>query len=297
MCFGLHFLLAGHGHGTTLFGLGLGDVLVGIGLIHLEGSTDVLAYVDVGDVDGENFEGRTCVKPLAEHELRDGVGVLEHGLVAFARADGRNDAFAYTSQHRVFACTTHQLADVGTNRHARLGDELDAVLGYGGHGRSVDDLGVDRHLNGFEDVAPRQVDGGGHLEGQVDVCLGGRHEGVYHLFDVSACQIVGFEAVACDVAQACLVGFDEPWHDDVGRHVTDAHQEELHQRDVDARHLGREPEEEGHIMEKQNQKDDASHDEEGGQVQRACVHFQSYLEVDKLSFEYHKSQITITRFG
>ena len=71
LCAGLVLLLKGNSHGTTLLGLRLSNVLVGIGLVNLEGCTDVLANIDICNVDRENLERCTSVKTLAEHELRD----------------------------------------------------------------------------------------------------------------------------------------------------------------------------------------------------------------------------------
>ena len=52
LCEGFHFLLAGDCHSPAFFGFRLGDVLVGLSLVDLQGGADVAAYVDVGDVDG-----------------------------------------------------------------------------------------------------------------------------------------------------------------------------------------------------------------------------------------------------
>jgi hypothetical protein len=56
---------------------------------------DVLAHVDVGDVDREDLEGRAGVEPAGHHGLGDVVGVLEHMLVRLGRADGGDDALAH----------------------------------------------------------------------------------------------------------------------------------------------------------------------------------------------------------
>ena len=85
------------------------------------------------------------------------------------RTDRRDDALADTRQHGLLTGTADQLLDIGTHRDARLGDQLDAVLGHGSHGRRVDDLGVHRHLHGLEHVAARQVDGRSHLEIEHDI--------------------------------------------------------------------------------------------------------------------------------
>ena len=48
---------------------------------------------------------------------------------------------------------------------------------------------------------------------------------MYYALHMSTRHVVGFQIVAGDVLQAGLMGFDEAWHDDAGRHVTDAHKE------------------------------------------------------------------------
>ena len=129
------------------------------------------------------------VEALFEHHARNGVGIFEHDLMRRGRADRRNDALADTRQHGLLAGAADQLLDVGAHRDAGLCDQLDAVLGHGGHGRRVDHLGVDRHLHGLEHVAARQVDGRRHLEVEHDIGLLGRHEGVHHVRHVAAGQI------------------------------------------------------------------------------------------------------------
>ena len=80
-----------------------------------------------------------------------------------------------------------------------------------------------------------------------------------HLLHVSARHVVGFKLVARDVAQSGFVGLDHGGHDGVGRHVADAHQEELDEGDVHSRHFGGKPEEERYVMEEHGQKDDGSY--------------------------------------
>ncbi len=58
---GFHLLLAGDGEGAALFGLGAGDAGVGFGLVGLQASADVLADVDVGDVDRDDLKRRVGV--------------------------------------------------------------------------------------------------------------------------------------------------------------------------------------------------------------------------------------------
>ena len=48
---GTHFLLESNSHSATLLRLGLRDILIGLGLVNLKGCADVLAYVNVSDID------------------------------------------------------------------------------------------------------------------------------------------------------------------------------------------------------------------------------------------------------
>ena len=154
------------------------------------------------------------------------------------------------------ACTSHKLVDVGAYGDAGLCYQLDTVFGYGGYGWRVDYLRVDGSLHGLEHVAARQVYGRGLFKRQVDVGFRCRNQGMYHALHMSARHVVGFQIVAGDVLQAGLMGLDEARHDDTGRHVADAHQEELYQRDAHARYFGGEPKEERYEMKEYRQKDD-----------------------------------------
>ena len=105
--FSFHFLLQGNSHSTTFLSLCLSDVLVSVSLVYLQGSSDVPTYIDVGNINGKDFESSTCIQSFTQHELGDGVGILEYRFVVFGRTDGGNDTFAYTSQYGVFTGTTH----------------------------------------------------------------------------------------------------------------------------------------------------------------------------------------------
>ena len=67
----LHFLLSGHGEGAAFLGLGAGDPRVGFGLKGLQVGADVVADVDIGDVDRQDLVGRAGVEPFLEHSLGD----------------------------------------------------------------------------------------------------------------------------------------------------------------------------------------------------------------------------------
>ena len=127
---GLHLLLLGHGEGAALLGLGPGDPRVGLGLQGLEVGADVVADVDVGDVDREDLVGGAGVEPLLEHALGDRVGLLQHLQVRLGRADGVDDALADPGDDRFVGGPADQAVEVGPHRHLRLDLELDAVLGH-----------------------------------------------------------------------------------------------------------------------------------------------------------------------
>ena len=63
---------------------GLRDAPVGFGLRRLQFGADVLADVDVGDVDRNDFESGSGVEALGEHGFADAVGILEDFLVVDA---------------------------------------------------------------------------------------------------------------------------------------------------------------------------------------------------------------------
>ncbi len=125
----MHLLLLGDGEGAAFLGLGPGDARVGLGLERLEVGTDVVAHVDVGDVDREDLVGRPGVEALLEHSLGDRVGLLEDLLVGVGRADGIDDALADARDDRLVGRTADQAVEVGPDGHLRLDLELNAVLG------------------------------------------------------------------------------------------------------------------------------------------------------------------------
>src|SRR5205807_2152222 len=126
---------------------------------------DVLADRDLGDVDRKNLERRVGVQTLVQHGLGDRIGVGQHVLVIFGRADGVDDALTDAGDDGFFRRTADQALDVGAHGDAGLDAKLDAVLGHAvdrlllhrrvGH---VDHLGVHAGLHGVEDVAAGEVD-------------------------------------------------------------------------------------------------------------------------------------------
>ena len=196
--------------------------------------------------------GGAAVETFGEHEFGDAVGVFKHLFVAEGRADGRHDAFAYAGQNGLFAGTTDELLDVGAHGDTGFGNKLDTVFGNGCHRRSVDDLGVDRCLHGFEHVAACQVDGGGGAEVKVHVGFAGGDEGLHHIGDIAACQIVGFEFVLREF-QTRLGGVNHVVDNHAGGDFTEAHEHELDEGGVDSRHQGLEPESHGNVIDKDDE--------------------------------------------
>ena len=174
--------------------------------------------------------------------------------MALGRADRGDDALAHSGEHGLFAGAADELFDVGTHGHSGLGDELDTVLSHCRYGRGVDNLGVDRHLHGFEHVAAGEVDGGCHLEVEGDIRLVGRNEGHYHLGDIALSEIVGLELVGLE-GQAGLRSGNKGHHDSIGIDAPPAHEHEMDEADPDARQDCLEPERYGEEPEKDDEGD------------------------------------------
>ena len=224
--FRLHFLFGGECHGAAFFGLGLSNLLVGFGTVGFEDGTDVLAHIHVSDVDGENFECCTSVKAGGEHLLGNHVRVFENFLVAHCRTDGRDDAFANAGDDSFFAGTADELLDAGAHGDTRDGVELDTVEGHCGNLRGRDDFRVHGHLHGFEHVTARKVDCGGFFKVELDVSLVCCDERLDDAEHVTAGEVVCFEQVRID-REACLAAEDSRFDDDLRRHFSKTHTDEL----------------------------------------------------------------------
>ena len=151
------------------------------------------------------------------------------------RADRRNDSLADTRQHGIFARASDQLLDIGANRYAGLGDQLDTVLGHGSHGRRIDHFRIDRHLDRFGHVTAGQIDRGRHAEIERNVRFLGRNKCRYHIGDVAARQIVRFQIVRGQV-QPRFRSRDQLVDDHRGGDLAETHQHQLNQADPHARY-------------------------------------------------------------
>ena len=173
---GGHLLLARLGHGPAFLGFGLGNFEIGFGLIGLQLGTDVFAYVNIGDIDGEDFESRTRIQPLFQHRPGNEIGILQHLFVRPRRADGGNYALADARDDRLLPSTANQPVDIGAHRHPAQGLDLDAVFGDRRDQWGVDHFGIDAQLDRFEHIATGQVDRRSPLEAQIDIGLVGRDQ-------------------------------------------------------------------------------------------------------------------------
>lgn len=90
---GAHFLFLGDGHGTAFFGSCLCDLLIRFCLIGLELGADISAYIDIGDIDGEDLKSCPRVETFAEDRTGNVIRILQYVGVLFGGADGRDDAF------------------------------------------------------------------------------------------------------------------------------------------------------------------------------------------------------------
>src|SRR5690606_25266558 len=133
---GLHLLLLGDGEGAALLGLGLGPLLVRVGLVGLELGADVLADVDVGDIDREDLEGGAGVEALLRRGRGGLAGVPGHVLGGRRRAGGGGDARADAGDEGLLGASAAGVGGVGPDGDAGLGVALDAVLGDGVDGRA-----------------------------------------------------------------------------------------------------------------------------------------------------------------
>lgn len=173
--------------------------------------------------------------------------------MGLCRTDAGDNTLAYTSQNRIFPCTTNQLMDVGTHRDTGFGNQLNTVLGHSCYGRRVDDFRIDTGLYGLKHITTCQVNRCRLLKRKVYVGLRSRDQGMHHALHVSACHIMCFEIIAGNRTQTCFMRLYQAGHNDARGHITDAHQEQLEQRDLYTRHFSREPKEEGDKMKKDRQ--------------------------------------------
>lgn len=269
---GGHFLFGGHGGGATDFGFGLGDVLVGFGLTFLEGGTDVLSDIDVGDIDGEDFEGGVGVETFFQHPLGDVVGIFQHILVTLGGADGGDDAFVDPCDDGLFGGAPHEAIKIGAHGHPGAGAELDAVAGHGvdfsAAPGAIDHGGIDGGADGLKHglggTFHGEIDGAGAIEGQGNAGLVGGDESENDLIDLAASHIVSLQLVG-GILQTGFSRRDPGIDDERRRHFAQPHGHEGEQAHRGVRHPGPDPDAEKFHQDEQDDEgeDDADNDEDG----------------------------------
>ena len=97
-----------------------GHAGIGLGLIGLQPGADVVADVDIGDIDRHDFERRLRIELAGQHRLGNPVRVFEHDLVRFGRADRADDPFADAGDDRFLGGPADELIEVGPHGDAGL---------------------------------------------------------------------------------------------------------------------------------------------------------------------------------
>src|SRR5699024_3883910 len=111
------------------------------------------------------------------------------------------------------------------------------------------------HLNGFQHVPARQVDGGGPFKFQVDVGPLGGDQGVDHPVHVAACQVMGLQLVDGQI-DAGFGGLNQGHNDLGGDYPPQAHTNQGADAYVDVGRHGRDPQRHRDKAEKQGQQND-----------------------------------------
>jgi hypothetical protein len=117
-------------------------------------------------------------------------------------ADGLDNTLADAGDDRLLGGATDEAVELRPHGHASTGAKLNAVLAdaverrpaLGGVG-AVDDLRIDARLDGVEDIATGQIDGGRGAPRQVHAGLVGGDDGRRHLGHVAARQVMGLHVL------------------------------------------------------------------------------------------------------
>ena len=244
---------------------------------------DVAAHVHVCDIDGQDAEGGAAVQAFGQHGLADQVGILQHGLMGLGGTDGGNDALAHAGDDGFFTGAAHQAGNVRAHGDTGLGPQLDTVLGHGGDGGRLNDLGGDAHLHGLQNIASCQVHRAGLLKGHVDIGLLGGDHGLGHALDVAARQEVLFQLIHGNI-QAGLAHHDQSVHQAMGRDAAQPHANQSADLDFDATGHGADPQPDGHIpQEHQHQQQHDENDDKQGYI--CSIH----LFVSPFTLSSHRS--------
>ena len=113
--------------GSALFRLGSSHANVRFRLVGTKTCTNILAYFDVGNVDGDNRERSLVVQAAFENSASDQVRVLKNTQMAFRGSDGADDTLSNTRNDRLFRGAADQLKQIGSYGDSSLHLELDTI--------------------------------------------------------------------------------------------------------------------------------------------------------------------------
>ena len=225
---------------------------------------DVVADVDLGDIDRQDFECRARVETFFQDSLGDRVGVFEHQLIRIGRADGVDDPFADAGDNRFLGRTADEPIEIRSDGDASLDSKLDAVLRLRIDRRTtldrvgtIYDLGIHARLHGVQDVSPRQVDRHRSFARQRNLGPMRGDQGSNHIRHVAARKVMSLKAFRGDPVLFRHPGLNchdlRPNHD-FRFDFAQSHADQFHQADVGVGRLGLNPKIE--ILRKQNQGED-----------------------------------------
>ena len=189
----------------------------------------------------------TISKAVCESNRRESTilemrsGILQHHVVRHGRADGADNALADAGDNRLLGGPADQLLQVGPHGHAGLDLQLHAVLRHAVERipaqvprGTVDDLGIDAGLHGFQHVAAGQVDGGCQLEVEFELGLPRGDQRTDHQRHVAARQVVRLKALRghpVAIADAGLHGHDLAANDHPGTDFAKGHAHQVQNAD------------------------------------------------------------------
>ena len=202
-----HLLLDRDRGGAPHFRFRLGDALVRVRLLALQFRADVVAHIDIGDIDRKNFERGVAVESLCQHRFGNAIRIFQHILVRISGADRADDPFAHSRNDRFLRRATDEAVEMRAHRHARFYFRADAVLGYAVDGGAahrrvghIDHFGIDAGAHRFEHrfarAFGREIDGAGAIEIERDAGLVRRDQREDYLAYVAPRQIMRFQWIA-----------------------------------------------------------------------------------------------------
>jgi hypothetical protein len=142
---------------ATNFCLSLRHILIRIRLGLLKHRADIVADVDVCDVDRKNIVSSARIETTLKHGLGNAVRVFEHYLVRSRGSNGCHNTFAHARDDCLLLSATHETIQVGTHGNPGFNFYLNAIFGHGINGGAtarwiwaIDNLRAYRSKHSFE---------------------------------------------------------------------------------------------------------------------------------------------------